>query len=335
LKRPSAICAKAPDATQQNSAKKAAQFLGRTAEQVEVDGAVGKRIVSRGLIRLVASWLSPMAVLDQRLMLRFTKMNGAGNDFVMLDNRAGDLKLTAAQVIHLCDRHRGVGADGVLLLEKATNGADFRMRYYNADGGEVEMCGNGARCFARFANRVAGAPSSVSFETPAGVIAASLEGELVRLQMSDPKDLQLDVPLRLDHLGTMGVSFVNSGVPHVVVRVHDIDAVDVRKFGKLIRYDPLFAPKGTNANFVERRGDRSIAIRTYERGVEDETLACGTGVVASALVFAATEPTASPVTVRVRGGNDLQVGFDKTADGFRNVTLTGPADFVFEGTIEV
>src|SRR5918997_1356885 len=127
--------------------------------------------------------------------LHFTKMNGAGNDFVMLDNRAGGLQLERGQIARLCDRHRGIGADGVLILEPAANGADFRMRYYNADGGEAEMCGNGARCFARFAQSVAGPREKVSFETPAGVIAAALEGEGVTLQMSDPRDMRLNVKL--------------------------------------------------------------------------------------------------------------------------------------------
>src|SRR5437763_6828572 len=123
-------------------------------------------------------------------MLRFIKMNGAGNDFVMLDNRKGEIRLNAGQITRICDRHRGVGADGVLLLEPPANGADFRMRYYNADGGEAEMCGNGARCFARFADRAAGPLEKVSFETPAGVIGAELKGDLVRLEMSQPKDLR-------------------------------------------------------------------------------------------------------------------------------------------------
>src|ERR1041385_2323830 len=149
-------------------------------------------------------------------MLRFTKMNGAGNDFVLLDNRAGGLALTRAQIARLCDRHRGVGADGVLILEPATNGADFRMRYYNADGGEAEMCGNGARCFARFADRAAGPLQSLSFETPAGVIGAQLVGELVTLQMSEPKDMRLglELPLAGEKIRS---SYVDSGVPHVVV----------------------------------------------------------------------------------------------------------------------
>src|SRR5438445_13825981 len=134
-------------------------------------------------------------MLDEKRMLRFTKMNGAGNDFVLMDNRAGDIHLNRSQIAHLCDRHRGIGADGILLLEKAANRADFRMRYFNADGGEAEMCGNGARCFARFANRVAGAEGKISFETPAGVISARLIGDLVTLRMTDPTDLQLDIKL--------------------------------------------------------------------------------------------------------------------------------------------
>src|SRR5881397_623826 len=122
-------------------------------------------------------------------MLRFTKMNGAGNDFVMIDNRTGDVRLQPEQIARICDRHRGVGADGILLLENGSNGADFRMRYYNRDGGEAEMCGNGARCFARFAKKVAGAPERISFQTPAGVISAELVGDLVTLQMTDPTEL--------------------------------------------------------------------------------------------------------------------------------------------------
>lgn len=266
--------------------------------------------------------------------LHFMKMNGAGNDFVMLDNRRGDLQLAGAQIAQLCDRHRGVGADGVLILESPANGADFRMRYYNADGGEAEMCGNGARCFARFADRVAGARESVSFETPAGVIAAALQGESVTLQMSEPRDMRLNIDVSAGGQ-TFRCHYIDSGVPHVVIPVTTIGDVDVRGIGSAVRHHGEFAPRGANVNFLERRGENQIAIRTYERGVEDETLACGTGVVASALVFAATESAASPVRVLVKGGDELQVGFDKDGDRFTNVTLSGPADFVFEGTVEV
>jgi len=267
-------------------------------------------------------------------MLRFTKMNGAGNDFVLIDNRLGDVHLDRSQIARLCDRHRGIGADGILLLEKASNRADFRMRYFNADGGEAEMCGNGARCFARFANKVAGGEGTISFETPAGVISAALIGDLVTLQMTEPIDLRLNVKLTVASENRI-VHFINSGVPHVVIPVSRIDDADVRREGAAIRYHEIFSPKGANVNFIEKRGPTKIAVRTYERGVEDETLACGTGVVASALVFAAMEDVSGPIEVLVRGGDELQVGFEKIDNQFRNVTLTGPAEFVFEGAIEV
>jgi len=273
-------------------------------------------------------------MLTKTRMLRFTKMNGAGNDFVLLDNRAGDLSLTREQIARVCDRHRGVGADGVLLLERAANGADFRMRYYNADGGEAEMCGNGARCFARFANRTAGPLQKLSFETPAGVIGAELNDELVTLQMGPPNDMRLglEVPVEGEKIRA---GYVDSGVPHVVVPVAKIEEVDVCSLGSALRHHPMFAPRGANANFSEQRGPRRIAIRTYERGVEDETLACGTGVVASAILFAANENVAGPIAVLVRGGDTLQVDFKRTGDEFSHVTLSGPADFVFDGTIEL
>jgi diaminopimelate epimerase len=280
-------------------------------------------------------------------MLRFTKMNGAGNDFILIDNRAGDIHLDRSQIAQLCDRHRGIGADGILLLELPANRADFRMRYFNADGGEAEMCGNGARCFARFANRVAGTEKRISFETPAGVISAQLAGNLVTLRMTEPTDLRLNVKVPVEAAprrfsqgqSATGASrllhFINSGVPHVVIPVPKIDDVDVRREGAALRHHKMFLPNGANVNFIEKRESNKIAIRTYERGVEDETLACGTGIVASALIFAATENTSSPIHVIARGGDELQVGFDTIDGGFRNVTLTGPAEFVFEGTTDI
>jgi diaminopimelate epimerase len=268
------------------------------------------------------------------IMLRFTKMNGAGNDFILFDNRSGGIDLDRNQIAQLCDRHRGIGADGILLLEKPTNRADFRMRYFNADGGEAEMCGNGARCFARFANKVAGQKEKISFETPAGVISAELKDDFVTLRMTEPTDLRLniDVPLAAED---KAVHFINSGVPHVVIAVAKIDDADVRREGAAIRYHKMFSPNGTNVNFIEKRGPNKIAIRTYERGVEDETLACGTGIVASVLIFAASEDCKAPVTVLAHGGDELQVGFERVKGRFRSVTLTGPAEFVFEGEIEI
>lgn len=263
-------------------------------------------------------------------MLTFAKMNGAGNDFVMLDNRDGALALGKEQIARLCDRHRGVGGDGLLIIEPAQNGADFRMRYYNADGGEAEMCGNGARCFARFAQKLSGKSGAIRFETMAGVITATFLGDLVQIEMSAPHSLRLGDAL--DAAGTVLTAHsINTGVPHAVVPVEDLEAVEVQKLGAALRYHPHFAPKGTNANFVKQLGPQSIAIRTYERGVEGETLACGTGMVACALIFHELTGAASPVQVQVRGGDTLEIGFARSGGGYRNVTLTGPADFTFEG----
>jgi diaminopimelate epimerase len=208
------------------------------------------------------------------------------------------------------------------------------MRYYNRDGGEAEMCGNGARCFARFANKIANAPPKVSFQTPAGLIRGELQGELVTLQMSEPKDFSLSRELAVPG-GKEFVHFINSGVPHVVVPVAKAEDVDVRKRGAALRYHKEFSPAGANVNFIEKRAANKILVRTYERGVEDETLACGTGVVASALVFAATEKIDGPIGVTVRSGSELSVDFKRAGDKFTNVTLTGPAEFAFEGTIEI
>src|SRR5262249_647098 len=168
-------------------------------------------------------------------VLHFTKMNGAGNDFILIDNRTGDIDLDRTQIARLCDRHRGIGADGVLLLEKPSSQADFRMRYFNADGGEAEMCGNGARCFARFANKVANAKEKISFETPAGVISAKPMGNLVTLQMTEPTHLRLNTKLRvMDE--NKNVHVINSGVPHVVIPVLRLDDVDVQAAGSAIRH---------------------------------------------------------------------------------------------------
>ena len=265
-------------------------------------------------------------------MLTFTKMNGAGNDFVMIDNRDARLALTREQIARLCDRHRGVGGDGLIAVEPAQNGADFRMRYYNADGGEAEMCGNGARCFARFASRLTGSTDAVRFETIAGVITARLLGDLVRLEMSEPHSLAPGTEL-LANGQRLSVHALNTGVPHAVVFVDDVDEIDVVATGRALRQHEHFAPKGTNVNFVEELDPQSICIRTYERGVEAETLACGTGVVASALIFHETNGAASPVDVWVRGGDRLVVAWEKIGGSFRHVTLTGPAEFAFNGTI--
>ena len=265
--------------------------------------------------------------------MQFTKMNGAGNDFVMLDNRDLRHTLDRAAIARICDRHRGVGGDGLIAVEPAENGADFKMRYYNADGGEAEMCGNGARCFARFASQLAGKTGAIAFETMAGVVTATFLGELVRLGMSTPHSHALGTELLVAG-ETLTVHFLNTGVPHAIVFVSDLVNTDIVRLGRALRHHEHFAPKGTNANFVgELSGGSGIVIRTYERGVEGETLACGTGVTAAALLYARQTGASSPVSVRVRGGDTLQVGFELDGDGWSNVTLTGPADFVFHGAV--
>ena len=276
--------------------------------------------------------------------LQFTKMNGAGNDFVLLDNRTDDLHLEAAAIARLCDRHRGVGADGVLLVEPAVGPqAEYRMRYYNADGGEVEMCGNGARCFARFATRLEAAAGgagreTLRFETQAGLIQARLDGELVRLDMSQPTAGMALGALEIDAQTLPEAYFLNTGVPHVVVPVPDVERVDVYPVGRAIRYHTRFAPKGTNANFIQTLRAGEIILRTYERGVEGETLACGTGATASALIHAEKLGLRGSVTVavQVRSCDVLHIGFERVGPfDFRDVTLGGPAEFVFNGEIAI
>ncbi len=269
-------------------------------------------------------------------MLKFWKMNGAGNDFVVLDNRDGSNSLSNAQIERLCNRQRGVGADGLLAVEPAQNGADFRMRYYNADGGEAEMCGNGARCFGRFVNFLHdNSLDKTTFETIAGVISAEFIGDNVRVQLSPPFDLKLNTELTLgsdQHV----VHSVNTGVPHAVVFVDDLPGLDIVKYGAATRFHEHFAPAGTNANFVQVNAPGDLTIRTYERGVENETLACGTGMAACAIIHHQLTGVASPVKVTVAGGDVLEIGFDHLGDDqYENVTLLGPADFTFEGQLDL
>jgi diaminopimelate epimerase len=267
--------------------------------------------------------------------LHFQKMNGAGNDFIMLDNRKDHLLLSGSEIARLCHRHRGIGADGLILVEQSTDKKGLRMRYYNADGAEAEMCGNGARCFARYAERlVPSTDQKICFETAVGPISASLATDEISLRMSQPDPFTEGVELAVAGQ-TLTVYSINTGVPHAVALVDDLKATDVGQLGAALRHHPHFQPRGTNVNFAQELGPQKLAIRTYERGVEGETLACGTGVVACALTWAAVTGAASPIRVLVQGGDTLKVAFASTAEGFREVILTGPADFVFEGEITV
>lgn len=264
--------------------------------------------------------------------LSFVKMTGAGNDFVVIDNRSGSTSLSAVQISRLCDRRFGIGADGLLAVEPEISGgiADYRMRYYNADGGEAEMCGNGARCFAKFIQTFPRAhENQVSFSTPAGIVNARFrEGDNVEIDMTQPFDWNLAQTADFGW-GPIEFHYVNTGVPHAVIFAQDVSAVPIVEQGRPIRHSPLF-PKGTNVNFVQILDPLHLRVRTYERGVEDETLACGTGVVASALIAARVHKLNLPLNLRVQGGQALIVHAD--AD-FKKVTLAGPAVAVFQGTI--
>ena len=263
----------------------------------------------------------------------FVKMTGAGNDFVVIDNRAQHHSLTPEQIAKLCDRHYGIGADGLLAVEPADQpDADFRMRYYNADGGEAEMCGNGARCFAKFVHPLRRANAErVTFTTPAGLITGEYVGDEVRIGLTAPTEVKLHQ--RADFgWGEIEYHFMNTGVPHAVVYVDDAERVDVVAQGRAIRRSAIF-PRGTNVNFVQATDSGKLVVRTYERGVEDETLACGTGVVASALLTHLVHKLTLPLYVKVRGGDVLTVDAVAEGNSFSHVTLTGPATEVFSGEI--
>ena len=262
-------------------------------------------------------------------------MNGAGNDFILVDNRAQAIQLNRAQIAALCDRHRGIGADGFILLRPSSSpAADWAWDFYNSDGSTGEMCGNGARCFARFVQARTGRNEDFKFKTEAGIISARFEGERVRVSLTQPTDLSLDEKLALTG-EKLSIHSVNTGVPHAVLFVPNADKAMVQPLGREIRWHARFAPKGTNVNFVQVLGPNQIRVRTFERGVEGETLACGTGVTASALIASRVHHFGSPVKVQVQGGDQLEVSFNENHGAFSNVQLSGGADFVFEGRINL
>lgn len=267
-----------------------------------------------------------------KTILHFVKMAAAGNDFIVIDNRRGVLKKNISRTAQkLCDRKRSVGADGVLLLEKSKK-ADIRMRIFNPDGSEADMCGNGVRCVARFAVNKKIAKAFHCIESGAGIIEAQVRGDRVKVHLTDPKDLKPQVRLNVGGR-TESIYFVNTGVPHAVIFDPKLRDVPVNQRGREIRAHKYFAPKGTNVNFVRINGDGSIQVRTYERGVESETLACGTGSTASALVSALCEGLKSPVKVHTAGGEILKVYFKNEAGRWKSVYLEGPVQTTFEGSV--
>lgn len=266
--------------------------------------------------------------------IAFTKMAGAGNDFIVIEARKGlNVKQLALQA---CDRTNGIGADGLLILDKSKK-ADYRMRIINADSSEAEMCGNGMRCIAAYIVRNKNPRKKLfTIETLAGIILGKATGEVATVRLSNPSDYRPDVAIDLNN-HPLHVSFIDTGVPHTIVFVDGLDTVQVDALGRAIRHHPAFKPKGTNVNFVEQVDADLICARTYERGVEDETKACGTGSVAAAIV---TYLKANPeiknkakvkMKVRTAGNEILEVTFDLVDRQVSNVWLKGSAHFIAEG----
>ncbi len=266
------------------------------------------------------------------------KMHGNGNDFILIDNRrkilgSANLSGLAKQV---CHRNRSVGADGLIVIVPPTNRkkANFKWRFFNADGSEAEMCGNGSRCAARFAQLRKIAPRKMAFETLAGVIHAEVKPDTVQVQLTGATGLRMNIPVPLAGHTRRGY-FINTGVPHLVYLSDNLQGEDVQAIGGATRWHPVFKPAGTNVNFIQVDGLHRLRIRTYERGVEGETLACGTGAVAAALIASALGSVKSPVTVSTRGGDRLIVSFTQSGDGFADLMLEGAVGIACEGQLFV
>ncbi|OQC25097.1 MAG: Diaminopimelate epimerase [Deltaproteobacteria bacterium ADurb.Bin072] len=264
------------------------------------------------------------------MKVQFTKMEGTGNDFIMVNAVPGSLDMDwPSFAARFCPVKTGIGADGVIVLSPDTL-TDFRFRIFNADGSEAEMCGNGARCAALFAYRQGIAGKALRFSTMAGIVEARVHNDGAAVQMTVPFGLDTGIVIPV-HGSERTVHFVNTGVPHTIVFTDHVDEEPVFEHGRLIRYHDRFAPSGTNVDFVEKVGSGCIRVRTYERGVEGETLACGTGAVASAIVsYHLGTVRDLPVTVRMRGG-DLKIDFTPDGGAYADVWLTGPVTTVFTG----
>ncbi|MGH7273606.1 MAG: diaminopimelate epimerase [Nitrospiria bacterium] len=276
----------------------------------------------------------------------FTKMSGSGNDFILIDNRRHLLKegILKDFIKRICVHRLSVGGDGVILVEPSKS-ADFRWRLFNADGSEAEFSGNGGRCAARFAYLKKIAGRRLSFETLAGLVRAEIKKDRVKIQCPEARNLRPHLTIPLVGRSLQG-HFIHTGVPHVVLYVEDVDLVNVVGLGRMIRNHPLFQPAGTNVNFVTRVDPHTVRIRTYERGVEDETLACGSGSVAAALITGALDKGLSPLTLIQRSGKTLKVYFriarplalpgtgphkESTGAAFSEIFLEGDAMIIYEG----
>ncbi|MDD5195500.1 MAG: diaminopimelate epimerase [Candidatus Omnitrophica bacterium] len=264
-------------------------------------------------------------------------MVAAGNDFIVIDAASCRLQATSYKKFakRMCDRKFGVGADGLLVIEKSKK-ADIRMRIFNADGSEAEMCGNGARCaaFSQSAWRMAHG-GKIKIETKAGIIESTVAKNNIRIKLTDPRDIKLHIPIKINNK-LLRVNFVNTGVPHTVIFVQGLAKINVSLLGRTIRYHPAFKPNGTNVNFVEILSNDFINVRTYERGVEDETLACGTGATASAIItfLALNTENSKLIRVKTKSGEILKVYLAKYGEPFSDVWLEGKTQVVYRGIYE-
>jgi diaminopimelate epimerase len=288
--------------------------------------------------------------MEPKMTINFTKIVGSGNDFILIDNRNNifDAK-NKILVKQLCKRITGIGADGIILIEPSTI-ADFKMRILNSDGSEAEMCGNGARCAVFFAYHKKIAEKNMKFETLAGIIegeilesknadseyASSTTSGCVKVKMIDPHSIKTDLFLDLPDLGQVNVYSMNTGVPHAVIFTNNI-RLDVQEIGSFVRYNQAFMPAGTNVNFVKIKDENEIIVRTYERGVEAETLSCGSGSTASALFSALQYGQKSPITVHTKSDEDLKIHFaiSKHGQNITDVYLEGFVNTVFEGEFDL
>lgn len=255
------------------------------------------------------------------MTIQFYKYQGTGNDFIMIDDREVNLTLNAKIISNLCHRRMGIGADGLILIKNHSE-LDFEMVYFNADGSQ-SLCGNGSRCAVNFAKQLGIITDQAKFLTVDGVYQATVDREIVNLAMKD-----IDGFSRKEE-----DFFIDNGSPHHIIFTKKNLAVDVFSEGKLIRESKEYEPNGTNVNFVEILSENSIDVRTFERGVEDETLSCGTGVAASALA-SSQKGMQSPISIKTKGGN-LKVSFTKSGSIFKDIVLSGPAKLVFKGSLKV
>lgn len=270
--------------------------------------------------------LSYICATLQLMKLKFYKYQGTGNDFILIDNRGTKFSKNNTKIIsNLCDRKFGIGGDGLILLEEADRAEDdFKMVYYNADGNESSMCGNGGRCLTAFAKFLGIIEDSANFMAIDGHHEAKIKDHLVSLKLQDVSTIEE----YKDHI------YLNTGSPHHIIFSEEIDNLDVKAKGSKVRFSVPYAEKGgTNVNFVQQVNKNEFKVRTYERGVEDETLSCGTGVTAVAIAVNFSGKTNSETIKLITPGGELIVSFEKNKEMYKNVWLTGPATFVFEGEI--